>query len=337
MDSKRHDTGKRKALIIAVSDYDKLDNLDFCKNDGEAIHGILLSQDYEILEDSRLIGRVEGNMLREKIIDFCTDRAVTLEVPDSGGGVYLCASEVDADYPYKRGFSLQELTKMMNRSISKKIVTILDCCYSGSAEISKGSEYDAAKLGNAAILHASNTLIEGEGRCILASSQANQEAYALKEENNSVFTHFLIKGLGGDEGAVNSYGYVTVDSLSKFIYDGIMSLPIDRRPKQKPVRKMDMSGEIIIADYSEHLKLTSPDDIGKRYLDKKDYKKALEYYEKVTRDSNKADAWINKGIAHHKLRNYFKALSCFDRAIDHDRMNALALCYKGTTLLNLGK
>jgi tetratricopeptide (TPR) repeat protein len=347
--------GKRKALIVAISEYDKLNNLDFCKNDGEAINSILLLHNYEIPEEYRLIGRVDGHMLREKIIDFFTNPEVTLGdtllfyysghgVPDSEGRVYLCASEIDADYPYRRGFSFQDFTDMMNRSLSKKIVAILDCCFSGTAEISKGSENDAAKLGNAAILKGSNALIEGEGRCILASSQANQEAYALMEEYHSVFTHFLIRGLNGEEGAVDKYGYVTPDSLGRFIYDGIMSLPVGKRPKQKPVRKMDISGEIVIASYPEKSrngkileKEPSIDDIGKQYLDKKEYKQALEYYGRLIIDPSKVELWTNKGIAYHKLGNNSEALKCFEIAVALDPTNAKAWGLKGTTLFNLEK
>ena len=273
MNSNTRHLGKRKALIVAISEYDQLGNLDFCKSDGHAVHNILLAHNYDIPEQLRLIGRVDGYLLREKIIDFFTDSSVTLEdtllfyysghgIPDSGGQVYLCASEINVDRPYRCGFSFQDLTDMMNRSISKKIIAILDCCYSGTAEISKGGEHDAAKLGNAAIVRGMNTLTEGEGRCILASSQANQEAYALMEENHSVFTHFLIKGLSGDKQAMDKYGYVTADSLAKFIYDGIMSLPVDKRPKQKPVRKMDISGEIVIAHYP---RANTNDKLGKLF------------------------------------------------------------------------
>ena len=45
----------------------------------------------------------------------------------------FASSEIDPDIPYKRGFSFNELTKLMERSISKRRVIILDCCYSGTA------------------------------------------------------------------------------------------------------------------------------------------------------------------------------------------------------------
>ena len=46
---------------------------------------------------------------------------------------------------------LLDLTRLMQNSNSIRIVTILDCCYSGAAKISKGLEDAAAKVGTAAI------------------------------------------------------------------------------------------------------------------------------------------------------------------------------------------
>ena len=72
-------------------------------------------------------------------------------IPDIDGDIYLASSEIDPDAPYRRGFSFNELTKMIQRSVSIRIVTVLDCCYSGAAKLSKGHEEDAAKLGTVAI------------------------------------------------------------------------------------------------------------------------------------------------------------------------------------------
>jgi hypothetical protein len=67
------------------------------------------------------------------------------------GDVYLATSEIQPHIPSKRGFNFNELTKLMQDSGSTRIVAILDCCYSGSAKVSKGHEDDAAKLGTYAI------------------------------------------------------------------------------------------------------------------------------------------------------------------------------------------
>ena len=54
-------------------------------------------------------------------------------------------------------------------------------------------------LGTVAIDNKANVLQQGEGKCLLAASQAAQEAYALKEGDHSIFTYYLLEGLKGTE------------------------------------------------------------------------------------------------------------------------------------------
>ena len=242
--------GATRALVIGISDYDDLEPLKFCKNDGVAMLDILSSLGYQINNSSNLIGYVTWQNMRDGIINFFTDSRVkptdTLlfyysghGVPDEYGDMYFATSEIDHNIPYRRGYSFNELAKMVQRTVSTRIVVILDCCYSGSANLSKGQEDDVARLGTAAIDRGSR-ILQGEGRCILAASQALQEAYILEEKNHSLFTYYLLQGLQGKESEVfDQHGNITVDTLSSYVYNRIMSLPLEKRPKQKPLRKIE--------------------------------------------------------------------------------------------------
>ena len=156
---------KRKALIISISDYNdqNLQPLEFCKNDGEKMYEILRSLGYEIVGTHKLIGNVGFNAMRNAIIEFFSDRNTKPKdtllfyfsghgVPDGSGDTYLSTSEIDSAYPYQNGYSFDDLTKMTSRSISRRIITILDCCYSGRAKVAKGNEKAVAKTANQAIL-----------------------------------------------------------------------------------------------------------------------------------------------------------------------------------------
>ena len=61
----------------------------------------------------------------------------------------MASSEIKKDQPARRGISFDQLSKWRDFSISNRIVTILDCCFSGSDELTKGgtSEDEAANLG----------------------------------------------------------------------------------------------------------------------------------------------------------------------------------------------
>jgi len=261
-------TAEKKALVIGVSEYDNDDiqKLEFCRNDGEKVRETLQAISYRVSEDYKLIGRVEFDKMRDTIYDFFDNTNTKADdtllfyysghgVPDTDGDVYLATSEIDPDSPYRRGFSFNELTKMMNNSSSTKVVAILDCCYSGAAKIAKGvgkgGEDAAAKIGRAAIDDKSTNLNKNKGICLLAASQAAQEAYSLKEGNYSIFTHYLLEGLKGDEEAVDAYGNVTAETLGKFVHRSIVNLPPDKRPKQTPIRKIEVGDEIVVAEYPQ--------------------------------------------------------------------------------------
>src|SRR6478672_8457401 len=113
---------------------------------------------------------------------------------------------------------------MINLSTSTKVITILDCCYSGAAMDNNwhimgggGGDEAAATLGTNVINKKSSSFQKGKGICLLASSQAFQEAYALKDGEYSIFTSYLIKGLKGDEKAIDIMGNVTADLLGKYV------------------------------------------------------------------------------------------------------------------------
>ena len=257
---------RKKALVIAISEYNdkQLTPLEFCNNDGEKMYELLKSLGYEISDNHKLIGYVEFDRLKNAIFDFFDNRNTKADdtllfyysghrIPISDGNTCLASSETDYYSPRRMGFSSYELTNLIQESNSIRIVEVLDCCYAGAAKIGKGgvAEEDAAKLGTDAIENNARMLQQGEGKCLLAASQATQEAFGLREEGHSIFTYYLLQGLKGNEKSVDSDGNVTPDSLGNYVYKKIVNLPPDRRPKQKPIRKTEASGEIILATYPD--------------------------------------------------------------------------------------
>jgi hypothetical protein len=263
----------RKALIISVSNYStNLQPLSFCKNDGEEMYELLKSLGYQIPDNNKLVGYVKFDTMREAIYDFFDNAKTKADdtlifyysghgIPAPDGDMCFASSEINPDDPYRRGFSSYELTRLMQGSVSLRVVTILDCCYSGAAKISKGHEDDAAKIGTAAIEHKARMLQEqqqqGEGKCLLAASQAAQEAYGLKQQEHSIFTYYLLEGLRGNDKSVDVNGNITPYSLGSYIYRAILNLPAKKRPKQKPITKVEASGDIILASYPNLSRLPS--------------------------------------------------------------------------------
>jgi hypothetical protein len=71
----------------------------------------------------------------------------------------------------------------------------------------------------------------------------------LLEGDNSIFTYYLLEGLKGDQDSVDVYGNVTADSLGRYVFEQIMNLPDEKRPKQTPITKCEVAGSITLAHY----------------------------------------------------------------------------------------
>jgi tetratricopeptide (TPR) repeat protein len=316
----------------------------------------LKSIGYEIPDSHKLVGQVKYETMKERIYDFFTDINTKSEdvllfyysghgVPDVNGDVFLASSEINHDAPFRKGFSFYDLTTTIERSNSTRIVTILDCCYSGAAKISKGHEEDATRLGTVAIDDKSRKLQEqGEGKCLLAASMGYQEAYGLKERGHSIFTYYLLEGFRGTKKAVDEEGNVTPDSLGKYVYREIINLPKEKRPKQKPIRKVEAGGDIILAQYPELTKKEPTQDPyesiqdATEFLKKGDYPSAIQYSDKALAINPRISvAYSIKGQALYNLKKYDEALVCYNKALELRPRYLEVLNYKAIVLNDLGK
>jgi uncharacterized protein YjbI with pentapeptide repeats len=257
----KKEANELRAMIISISDYaNNLPALDFCKNDGEEMYNLLKSLRYEIRDNNKLIGNVKFETMRSAIFEFFTSPAVrpddTLLFYFSGHGVldrnantYFATSDIDPDKPLEKGIPFIFFNEVLQTSKSRKIVTILDCCYSGEAMIGKGGNDDEA--ATKARKDIENKITEGEGRYLLASSQGYQKSFSMVDKPYSAFTYLLLEGLRENERSIDSNGCVTPESLGKYIDKRIVELPGNA---QRPIRKVEASGDIVLAYYPKLLK-----------------------------------------------------------------------------------
>ncbi|MGB9167399.1 MAG: SIR2 family protein [Nitrososphaeraceae archaeon] len=328
---------KKKALIVSISNYNNLEELSFCQKDGKEMYLLLKSLGYEIFNDNKLIGgEVRYNDLRKGLIDLLTDNKNihpqdTLVfyfsghgLPDGYGDSYLATSDIDPDRPFDKGISFDDITKWMNISKSKRIISIIDCCCSGSLDFPKrkGDEDTTANLVRASIEKKSKLLKEGEGKCILSASRDTQEAYGSKKQDHSIFTYHLLEGLRGASGeSVDKYGNVTPESLGNYVYDKVTE---QTSIKQKPVIKVDSAGRIILASYPELGKSEISNLISKgyRFMARKDYLNAIECFNKVLAlEPQNYEIWYIQGESFFKLNEFDRSIKCFEKTLEIDPNN----------------
>ena len=160
-------------------------------------------------------------------------------VRDELGALYLAVKNTNRYRLRSTAVKSDFIREAMDQSRSKRQVLILDCCNSGA--FSQGTKAaTGVSIGTATAFEA------GYGRIILTASDSTQFAWegdkVIGETDNSLFTHFLVKGLEG-EADRDGDGCITVDELYDYAYEKVKLAT----PKQTPSKfSTKQQGEIIL-------------------------------------------------------------------------------------------
>ena len=115
-------------------------------------------------------------------------------VRDEFGALYLAVKNTIRARLRSTAIKSDYIREAMDQSRSKRQILILDCCNSGA--FAQGTK---AEIGGAMGM---TTAFQGYGRFVLTASDATQFAWegnkVIGETQNSLFTHFLVKGLEGE-------------------------------------------------------------------------------------------------------------------------------------------
>jgi len=194
----------RKALIVGIDHYARLNHLFGCVNDAYAVKNVLernsdgtVNFGVKFLAGSDPLSAVSRTCLRESVRElFVDENEIALfyfaghgHIEVTGG--YLCTSDCETG---DDGLSLGDVLTFANTSKAKNKIIVLDSCHSGVAG------------ANPLTPHSSELT---EGLTILTASTAAQ--YATEENGSGVFTTLFVDALNGAAG--NLIGEVTPGSV----------------------------------------------------------------------------------------------------------------------------
>ncbi|MDP8977504.1 MAG: caspase family protein [Actinomycetota bacterium] len=162
-------------------------------------------------------------------------------VKDEDGRLYFAAANTKFRRLASTGVSSAWVNERMDRSRSRRIVLLLDCCYSGAFARGlaprSGEEVVAAEhLG-------------GRGRAVITASDAMEYAYEgddllLDAGSPSVFTGALIQGLRTGGADRDGDGRVGVEELYEYLHDKVR----EALPSQTPTMSTHgLQGELYVA------------------------------------------------------------------------------------------
>src|ERR1700733_4454875 len=114
--------------------------------------------------------------------------------------------------------SLDELIEWFRAIPARRLVCVLDCCFSGAmgAKVLQVESTPRKLLSEASLLDQ----LAGEGRLILTASTANQPAWENPKIGHGLLTHFLLEALQGAE-EVRRAGKLSIYRLLEYVTERV--------------------------------------------------------------------------------------------------------------------
>src|SRR5258706_6116522 len=238
------------ALIIGNTEYidPGLAQLTAPGKDEEDFARVLKDQEIGAFDDVNILLNQSEPVVRGAIDEFFDqkrpDDLLVLYfsghgVRDELGSLYLAVRNTIRSRLRSTAIKSDYIREAMDQSRSRRQVLILDCCNSGA--VAQGT-----KAATGVSIGTASAFEGGYGRIILTASDSTQFAWegdkVIGETDNSLFTHFLVKGLEGEADS-DSDGRITVDELYDYTYDQISRVT----PKQTPTKSSSkVEGEILL-------------------------------------------------------------------------------------------
>lgn len=139
---------------------------------------------------------------------------------DPAGGdtqQYILPYDCDLDDLSGTAIPGDEMTDMLRQIEAGRLLVLFDSCHSGGAGDPKGL-LPQVKRGLSEGYY--ETLAQGKGRVVIASSRPEEISWALPGWDNSLFTHYLLEALRGQARTLGD-GYVRVFDVFRHVADHV--------------------------------------------------------------------------------------------------------------------
>ncbi len=245
-------TGTRSALIVANAAYDDptLAQLRSPGHDAQALVRVLGDPAIGGFEAEALVDADERTIRRRVAAFFAgrdRDDVLLLHfschgVKDARGRLHLAARDTDLSVLGATSVPASFVNDLLAETQSRRVVLVLDCCYSGAFARGVGVRADED-------VHIADEFGAGNGRIVLTASSATEYAFEDGELTRSqglpsAFTGALVRGLETGEADLDADGEITVDELYDYAYRVVR----DSTPGQAPMKwSFGVEGSLVVA------------------------------------------------------------------------------------------
>lgn len=207
------------ALIVGVSRYVHFPTLKYTDDDAYRVYAFLKSPEGGAVPDKNIHMLIDEAASRERIMEGLKQVVQSADENDavfiyiSGHGLNGGYLPFDSD-GYTGLIAYHELTDVLAETRSKQTLCVADACYSGSMLGEKSTLTESLAQFYKSMDHSQG------GTAFLLSSKA--EEYSLESQGlrQGIFSHYLIRGLGGDAD-VNRDKIITITELYSYIRSSV--------------------------------------------------------------------------------------------------------------------
>ncbi|GAA6618390.1 caspase family protein [Scytonema sp. NUACC26] len=269
--------GSAHALVVGIANYQKIKGLpETVLKDAKDIYELLINPQHcsylpdnvQLLLDTEATQTALLQALAKLAERSNQNSTVFIYISSHGGqlksgsyaGEYLLP--VDTDFTSEAllaqtTISGTQFTEALRAIPAQKLVVIFDCCHSGG--IGQPKDTDATEIKTGLPESYYDTLKQGRGRVILASSRSTEQSYILPGAGNSLFTQHLLDGLKGE--VIAPGGVIRILDLFSYLQPKVTK----DWPQQHPILKAEIEENFPVALYmggkaATPLPTTSPND-----------------------------------------------------------------------------
>ncbi len=255
--------GTRSALIVASDAYTDagLKRLRAPAADARALAAVLRDPEIGGFEVRTLLNE-PVHMVNLAVEEFFADRRPDdlllvhfscHGVKDEAGELYFAASNTQLGRLGSTAVAADFVNRRMNRSRSRRVVLLLDCCYAGA--------FERGMTARAGAGMAIEEQFGGRGRAVITASSAMEYAFEgddladTGEPAPSVFTSALVEGLRTGDADRDQDGLVGLDELYDYVYDKVR----EATPNQTPGKwSFAVQGDLYIARRAQPVDTPAP-------------------------------------------------------------------------------
>ena len=215
-------TGKDWAVVVGIDDYQKVRRLKYAVKDAKDIAQVLRKQGFHvttlfndqatrhaILKElgSSLITKVKPE---DRVVVFYAGHGETWGVTKDRNMGYLIPVEGQSDALVATGISMGHIRELTNILPARHVLFLMDVCYGGIA----GQQFRSISPLTESYI---KVITREQGRQLITAGGADQQAIEGPVWGHSVFTYYLLEGLGKRLADLNDDGIIPASELYTYL------------------------------------------------------------------------------------------------------------------------